>query len=308
VLDVRAVLLVALAVLAVGFGIVVARAANGARPGPLLLGIGFLTDFLDTLGIGSFAPTTALFRLRQLVPDRVIPGTLNAGHAIPSIVQALVFIAIVDVEPITLLAMLLAAVAGGWLGAGMVARWPRRRIQGGIGVALLVAAAFMLATNLGWLPGGGDALGLHGTRLVVATVVNGMLGALMTLGIGLYAPCMILVSLLGMSPLAAFPIMMGSCAMLMPFAGARFIAAGAWDVRATVGLTVGGIPGVLVAAFVVRSLPLTAVRWLVVCVVVHTAVGLLRAVRAVDAQRSGDALRSPSSLQARRPQDPSPRS
>lgn len=298
-LDVRGILLIVLALLAAGFAVVVARGAARAttavRPGALLLGVGFVTDFFDTLGIGSFAPTTALFRLRDLVPDRVIPGTLNAGHAIPSIVQALVFIAIVDVDPMTLLAMLLAAVAGGWLGAGVVARWPRRRIQGGIGVALLVAAAFMLATNLGWFPAGGDALGLHGARLAVATSVNFALGALMTLGIGLYAPCMILVSLLGMSPLAAFPIMMGSCAMLMPFAGARFIAAGAWDPRATVGLTVGGIPGVLVAAFVVRSLPLTAVRWLVACVVLYTAMSLLRAVRR---GRGGDTRREADGLQA----------
>jgi uncharacterized membrane protein YfcA len=293
VLDVRGLLLIVLAVLATGFGVVIARASPRVHPGPLLLAIGFVTDFFDTLGIGSFAPTTALFRLRGLVPDRVIPGTLNAGHAIPSIVQALVFIAIVDVEPTTLLAMLLAAVAGGWLGAGAVARWPRRRIQLGIGVALVVAATFMLATNLGWFPAGGDALGLHGPRLATATVVNGALGALMTLGIGLYAPCMILVSLLGMSPLAAFPIMMGSCAMLMPFAGARFIAAGAWEPRATVGLTLGGIPGVLVAAFVVRSLPLVAVRWLVVGVVLYTAVDLLRAARA-GARREADGVRAPS--------------
>jgi uncharacterized membrane protein YfcA len=288
VLDVRSVLLLVLAILAAGFGIVIARGAarrragDPARPGPLLLAIGFVTDFFDTLGIGSFAPTTTIFRLTGLVPDRLVPGTLNAGHAVPSIVQALIFIAIVDVEAPTLLAMLLAAVTGGWLGAGMVARWPRRRIQAGMGVALLVAATFMLLTNLGWLPAGGDALGLDGPRLVIATVANGLLGALMTLGIGLYAPCMILVSLLGMSPLAAFPIMMGSCAMLMPFAGTRFIAAGAWDVRATIGLTLGGIPGVLVAAFVVRSLPLAAVRWLVVGVVVYTAVGLLRAVARAD--------------------------
>ncbi len=295
-LDVRGVLLLILALLAVGFAVLLARAARrataSARPGPLLLAIGFVTDFFDTLGIGSFAPTTALFRLRGLVPDRVIPGTLNAGHAIPSIVQALVFIAIVDVEAPILLAMLLAAVAGGWLGAGTVAGWPRRRIQRGIGVALLAAAAFMLATNLGWFPAGGDAIGLHGWRFVVATVVNFALGALMTLGIGLYAPCMILVSLLGMSPPAAFPIMMGSCAMLMPFAGARFIAAGAWDPRATVGLTVGGVPGVLVAAFIVRSLPLTAVRWLVVLVVVWTAFSLLRAV---GGRREAGGLRAPSS-------------
>ena len=106
--------------------------------------------------------------------------------------------------------------------------------------------------------------------------VNFLLGALMTLGIGLYAPCLILVSLLGMSPIAAFPIMMGSCAFLMPAAGARFIGLRRYDVRAALGLALGGIPAVLIAAFIVRSLPLVWLRWLVVVVVLYAAIAMLR--------------------------------
>ncbi len=60
-------------------------------------------------------------------------------------------------------------------------------------------------------------------KLVLGLAGNFMLGALMTLGIGLYAPCMILVGLLGMNATAAFPIMMGSCAFLMPIASAKFV-------------------------------------------------------------------------------------
>jgi uncharacterized membrane protein YfcA len=101
----------------------------------------------------------------------------------------------------------------------------------------------------------------------------------MTLGIGLYAPCLILVSLLGMAPTAAFPIMMGACAFLMPVASVRFIEAGSYDPRAALGLSIAGVPAVLVAAFIVKSLPLAAVRWLVVVVVVYTAFALLRSAR-----------------------------
>ncbi len=98
----------------------------------------------------------------------------------------------------------------------------------------------------------------------------------MTLGIGLYAPCMILVALLGMNPLAAFPIMMGSCAFLMPVGGMRFITKGSYSFGPALGLTLGGIPGTLIAAFIVRSLPMTAVRWLVVIVVVYASAAMLR--------------------------------
>jgi uncharacterized membrane protein YfcA len=239
--------------------------------------IGALTNFFDTLGVGSFAPTTALFRAFRLVPDRLIPGTLNVGHALPSVAQALVFIAIVEVEPRTLVLMIAAAVAGAWLGAGAVAGWSRRTVQIGMGCALLAAAALLLRQLLLGAPAGAGGVGLGGATLAVAVAGNLVLGALMTIGVGLYAPCMILVTLLGMNATAAFPIMMGSCAFLMPFAGLRFVRAAAYAPPAALGLTLGGIPAVLVAAFLVRSLPLDVVRWLVLGVAVYTAVAMLRA-------------------------------
>jgi len=241
--------------------------------------IGFVTNFFDTLGIGSFAPTTAVFKFFRLVPDEQIPGTLNVGHALPTVVQALVFIAVVKVDPTTLITMIAAAVLGAWLGAGVVAKLPRRAIQLGMGFALLVAAVLFVLKNLGRIPGGGEAFALQGSVLAFAIAGNFVLGALMMLGIGLYAPCLILVSLLGMSPLAAFPIMMGSCAFLMPVAGVRFIKARRYDAQAAVGLALGGIPAVLIAALVVKSLPLAWLLWLVVVVVLIAAIMMLWSAR-----------------------------
>ncbi|HYB98770.1 MAG TPA: sulfite exporter TauE/SafE family protein [Candidatus Limnocylindrales bacterium] len=277
------VLFVALAALAVAFcaaWLVVERrrdvAWKAARPRPVHLGIGFVTDFLDTLGIGSFAVTTSMYKLARLVDDARIPGTLNIGHAVPTFAEAFLFIAVVEVDALTLISMIGASVLGAWLGAGMVARWPRRRIQIGMGVLLLVAAAIIVVRQTGAAPAGGDALGLRGAALVAGMAGNFMLGALMTLGIGLYAPCMILVTLLGMNARTAFPIMMGSCAFLMPAASLSFVREGRYDLRAALGLTLGGVPGVLVAGLIVKSLPLQAVQWLVVGVVVYTAIAMLR--------------------------------
>jgi uncharacterized membrane protein YfcA len=241
--------------------------------------LGFVTNFFDTLGIGSFAPTTAYFKLRARMPDEEIPGTLNAGQALPTLTQALIFIATVSVDSITLVSMIVAAVLGAWLGVGLVARLSRRAIQLAMGGSLLCAAALFLAANLHWMPGGGEALGLSGSRLIVAVVVNALLGALMMLGVGLYAPCLILVSLLGMSPLAAFPIMMGSCGLLMPIGGARFVRSGRYNLGAALGLAVGGIPGVLAAAYIVKSLPIVWLRWLVLAVVLYAAFQMLRSAR-----------------------------
>lgn len=288
----RAVLYVGLVVVALVLIVALVRAIarrGDAMPTPLQCGIGFVTDFLDTLGIGSFAVTTALFKFFRNVPDERIPGTLNVGHALPTVAEALIYIVIVAVEPRTLLLLIVAAVAGAWLGAGFVARLPRRAVQIGMGVALMVAAAFFITGNLKGSHYGltGDAFALSGTRLWIGIAVNFVLGALMTIGIGLYAPCMILVSLLGMNPAAAFPIMMGSCAFLMPIASLRFIRFQAISLRAVLGLTLGGIPGVLVAAFVFSKfihVSLVYVQWLVVVVVLYAGIVMLRSAT----QRSGE--------------------
>jgi len=248
------------------------HAPNGTQ-----VGIGALTNFFDTLGIGSFATTTAIFRVLRLVPDRVIPGTLNVGHTLPTVVQAYIYTKLVQVDMLTLFSLIAAAVLGAWLGAGIVSKWDRRRVQIGMGAALLGAAALMLMTQLKLFPGGGDALGVRGTRLAIGVGVNFALGALMSLGIGLYAPCMILISLLGMNPTAAFPIMMGSCAFLMPVGSLKFIRERSYAFRAAAGLAIGGIPGVLLAAFIVTSMPIYWVRWLVIVVVIYTAITMLAA-------------------------------
>jgi uncharacterized membrane protein YfcA len=285
-LDPRIALLVILGIVALLYLILVVRTtvrgrAEGdkAAPTPLGLGTGFVTNFFDTLGIGSFATTTAIFRRFGMVRDEKIPGTLNIGHTLPTIAQAFIFTTIVPVDPKTLILLIVAAVLGAWVGAGVVARWPRRRIQLGMGVALIVFAGFLIMTLASANPAGGTQLELTGAKLAIGFTGNLILGALMTLGIGLYAPCMIMIYMLGMNPTAAFPIMMGSCAFLMPVASARFVRERAFDLRASIGLLLGGVPAVLIAAFIVKTLPLTVIRWLVLAVVLYTAIGLIRAAR-----------------------------
>jgi uncharacterized membrane protein YfcA len=253
-----------------------ARDGGPVAPGATHAGIGFVTNFFDTLGIGSFATTTSFFRFAKLVKDEVIPGTLNVGHTLPTITQAFIYILIVDVEMPTLILLIAASVLGMWLGAGVTCKLPRRQVQIGMGVALLVASVFMLMKIFNKQVEGGLDLGLHGTRLWIGVMGNFVLGALMSLGIGLYAPCLIMISLLGMDPKAAFPIMMGSCAFLMPVGSSQFIRKGSYNLRAALGLAVGGIPAVLIAAKIVGSLNLKYVMWLVVAVVVYTAISMLR--------------------------------
>jgi uncharacterized membrane protein YfcA len=278
-IDLKTLLFVGLAAMLVLYSATVFRGGL-VMPTALQVAIGFVTAFFDTLGIGSFATTTAVYKLRNMVPVKLLPGTLNVGHTLSTIAQAFIYTQMVPVEPTTLVLMIVAAVAGAWLGAGVVVRWPRRRIQVGMGIAMLVAAALMLMTALHLFPLGGDTRGLAGARLAIGLGGNFVLGVLMMLGIGLYAPCMILVYLLGMNPAAAFPIMMGSCAFLMPITSVRFVQTRTYHVQAALGLALGGLPAALIAALIFKSMSLDVVRWLVVAVVIYTAFNMLATAEA----------------------------
>ncbi len=341
-----AVLFVALAIMAIAFVAVWVYETrrhpdtpDRGLPDPERVAVGFFSNFFDALGIGSFATSTTYFRLRKLVRDELIPGTLNVGHCLPTVTQAFIGIAVIAVEPMMLVLMIATAVAGAWFGAGIVSRLPRRAVQIGMGIALLVAAGFLLAKVTGVMPADrvavgaqaavlradksdtasavvtlapdtplelviagedwsevkavvdgveregfirttaarGIVLGVGGVKLALALLGSFFLGAIMPLGIGYYAPCMVLIALIGMSPSAAFPIMMGACAFLMPVASAQFVRRMRYSLKAAAGLAAGGIFGSALALLVVKHLPLYWVMWLVVFVVIYTAVSLLRA-------------------------------
>ena len=253
-----------------------ARDHGTLAPQPITLGISFIANFLDTLGIGSYATTTSMFRMGNVVRDEVIPGTLNVGYVLPTLIQALIFIQAVAVDFATLAVLIGVACAGAWLGAGVVAGMSRRNIQLGMGSALLFLSLIVLAQLLEIVPSG-KALALSPPLMIIGFVVNFVLGALMTLGVGLYAPCMVLVSVLGMDPTAAFPIMMGSCAFLMPVASVQFIKKGKYDLRAALAMAIGGAPAVLIAVWLVLSLPTPVVRVLVLFVILYTSYTMLSA-------------------------------
>jgi uncharacterized membrane protein YfcA len=272
-------LLISLATIAALFLAYLLRVAirrRQSRPRIEAIALGAVTNFFDTLGIGSFAPTTAWLKLRKLIPDSFIPATLNTGHALPTVCQALIFIKLVKVDPILMIACIATAVAGATLGVPLVQRLSVRAVQAVVGAALLIAALLYAMTNSNLIPSGGSELTLHGWLFGVAVAIHFLLGALMAFGIGLYAPSLILLSLMGLNPTAAFPIMMGACAFLMPISAARFVRTERIDLRIVLGLALGGIPAVLVAAYVVKSLPLDALRWGVVVVVLYAAMVLLR--------------------------------
>jgi uncharacterized membrane protein YfcA len=265
-----------------------ARAGESVKSPILVWPVSFVANFFDTLGVGSYATTTAMVRFFKLVPDEKIPGSLNVGYVLPTVTEAFLFIygfrGLITVEPVqvdprTLISLIAAAILGAWLGAGVVSSWPRRKIQVGMGLCLLAAAIIMIVRMTVFHSLTVGTTSLEGARWVIGMGGLFVLGALMTLGIGLYAPCLILISALGMTEKSAFPIMMGACAFLMPVAVVRFIRARAYHTPAMIGMAIAGIPAVVLAVKGVGNLPMNYVKVLVICVVTYTAISMLRAAQ-----------------------------
>lgn len=233
--------------------------------------IGGVANCLDTLGVGSFAVKTACYKQFKLIDDRVLPGTLNGQCVLPTVTQSLIFVGAVAVEPLTLISMMMAAAAGAAWGARHVASFDRQTIRLVMAISLLVVAGLIFAGLLGLFPVGGDAMGLSGYKLAIALLGNFIFGVLMNVGIGLFAPCMTLVYLLGMNPLAAFPIMMGSTAVLSVFSAGTFIRKGAFDAKAVLAVAIFGPIGVVLAAMLVKSMDMEMLKWLVAFIVIYTS-------------------------------------
>ena len=236
--------------------------------------VGFVANFLDTLGIGSFAPSSAAFKLGKAVDDTLVPGTLNVGDTIPVCVEAFLFFGFVEMDILTLVLMLAAAIAGSILMAGIVSKFDRKKVRYALFVGLFLLATVIVLKVFNVPPFGtiGTALGLRGIKLVIAVVGNFIFGALMSIGVGLYAPCMAMVLALGMEQGCAFPAMMGSCAFLMAFGnGPKFIQEGRFDPVASWTQAIGGTIGVFVAYLFVSSLPLDTLTKVIVVIVYITA-------------------------------------
>jgi uncharacterized membrane protein YfcA len=248
---------------------------SGPKKNALFQAIGFVVNFFDALGIGDFAPSLAIYHLTKTVDDRKIPGVMNVGVAIPVMVEGLLFMSAVKIDVLTLVSVLVTSFIGAMVGVRTNERINVRAIQKIMGIGLLVAAFLLLGSIKGFLPSGGTATGVTGIKLVIINVVGFILGLLLPLGVGHYAPMMVTVYLCGMAPLSAFPIMMTMGGTVCFQTGQRFLKNGLFNREAALGQTIGGSIGVVIAVYLVKSMPLEVLNWLVLIVVVYSAITMI---------------------------------
>lgn len=248
---------------------------RSAKENGMFQGIGFLVNFFDALGIGSFAPSLALFHITGTVDDRKIPGTMNVGVTVPVMLEGLLFMTSVKVDMVTMISILVISFIGSMAGVRMNEKINVKAIQKIMGIGLIAAGALLFGSMIGILPSGGTATGVAGLKLVIINVVGFFLGMLLPLGVGHYAPMMVTIYLCGMSPISAFPIMMTMGGTVCFQTGLRFLKNGLFSREAALGQTIGGSIGVLIAVYLVKSLPLGVLRWLVLGVVIYSAVTMI---------------------------------
>ncbi|HET9334975.1 MAG TPA: hypothetical protein VFO12_01060 [Sphingomicrobium sp.] len=255
--------------------------ARRIRPKGEAIVLGAITNFFDTLGIGSFAPTMAWLKFRNMVPDRLIPCTMLVGHTPPAMTQGFIFLILlgVFVDPVLLVGCALALLLGGLMGAPLVARSRVWIVQLVVSVGLFMAAVFYALANLDLMPGGGTATSLPIVLMIIAIIGNFIFGILLNYGIGNYAPTLAMFSLMGMDPRLCFPIMAAGAGLAGAAASVRHINMGQIDLRVATGLTIGGVPLVFVAAFIVKEMPIEMLRWLVFVVVLYAGAVMMRAAR-----------------------------
>ncbi len=274
-------LLVPLTLAILVYAVVLLRVVLARQIGPKgeAVILGAVTNFFDTLGIGSFAPTMAWLKFRRMVLDRLIPCTMLVGHTPPAMTQGFIFLILLGVlvDPVLLVGCVIALLMGGLLGAPLVARSRVWIVQLVVAIGLFVAALFYALANLDMMPGGGTAASLPLMLMIVAIIGNFIFGVLLNYGIGNYAPTLAMFSLMGMDPRLCFPIMAAGAGLAGAAASVRHINMGEIDLKVATGLTLGGIPLVFVAAFIVKEMPIEMLRWLVFVVVLYAGAVMLRA-------------------------------
>lgn len=237
--------------------------------------IGGISYFFNTLGIGSFATSTAMLRFFKQIKDKNLPGTLNVTCVLPETLAAFIFISIIKVDPMTIVCMVAATCLGAWLGASIVHKMNERMICFVMSIALFLAACLLLLKQFDLIPTNyAGSISLTGVKLIIAAIGSVFIGILSAMGIGTYAPFLALSLTLGLGARAVFPIMMSATALGGGFAGIKFIKNGNYDRKATLAMVIVSLFGVVIAAYVVKSLPLHILTWVVIGVIYYTSLSL----------------------------------
>ncbi len=181
--------------------------------------------------------------------------------------MALSYITAINVGIKTLAVCIICQIIGAYLGPRFVVKLPEKTIKLFVGIGLVIARILnFFMGQMNWIPSNGTASELYGGKINLGRIfLLFVYGALNNIGIGSYALTMVTVYLLGLNPVAAFPIMMGACTFSVPIGSVQFIKFDEYSRKKSHFFTsTFGVLGVLVAVFLVKSLDTYILKWIVI--------------------------------------------
>ncbi len=234
------------------------------------LGLSGVVAFLaDTIGVGSFAINIAFAKIFKLMPTDKLPGYVNASQVLPGTIQAFIFMTMVNVDMFTLATLAIAASIGGILGAIFVSKMNATLLKKLMIFCFAGMIVLLFATEAGLLNISGDAAALSGMKLFITAIAMTIAGALTAACVGLYATSQAILFLAGISPLAAFPIMMAAGALQQPLLAITFLTKNKVPVKETLIVSITGLIGIAIGLPLITSVSIHFLHYLLICVLLY---------------------------------------
>ncbi|MCX5773423.1 MAG: hypothetical protein NTX05_02305 [Fusobacteria bacterium] len=238
--------------------------------------IGIIALFLDTIGVGSFAASMAMVKGTRTVKDEDIPAYLNLMQVLPNGLEAVLFLSVIHIEPVTFFALVISSIIGGFISAKISSKLPVQKIRGAMLAGLVLVAGLLILTQLHIMSNGGSVAGLFGIKLVIAIICFIFISFLLSVGVGNYAAMQVVLFLLGMTPLAVFPIMTTSAALQEVAIALSFLSKKQLPIKEALTAGIFGCIGVVAAFLLLKDFTPVGLHWLLFVVILFNIYMIFR--------------------------------
>ena len=164
--------------------------------------------------------TKAFFAMRnflKLMPDnKTYNGSLVVQAALPTAVQSILFLGLVQVDTLMLVVSCVSIAIGGIISGYLINRVSRQGILYVMLITFMISAALLVLNKFHLLNIGGELTYVRGDKLIILAVVMLLAGMLPAFGVGYYSIVLVIIFMLGISPIVAYPIMTTASAVQMP--------------------------------------------------------------------------------------------
>jgi uncharacterized membrane protein YfcA len=211
--------------------------------------IGFISNLLDTVGIGSFAVIVAMRKMLGVMPDDVkLIGSMNIQAVITALAQMLIFLHYIKLDLTTMLVSIAMITLGGFLSGLIAVRINKAIVHNVMLIAFIVTGILLFLIQLDVLQFTSTSDAITGIRLGIFAIFMLIAGMLPAFGVGYYSLVKTSIFLFGVNPIIAFPIMAAASSYQMPVTAITFMSKNKFYTKSSILLAIFGLIGVFIAA------------------------------------------------------------